>query len=48
MFGAQLDDPMPQGATRLALMHGPTFVGNGAAQLLALADCFDAQLEPAA
>jgi flavorubredoxin len=30
---------------RLALMHGPTFVGNGAAQLLSLADYFDAQLE---
>jgi hypothetical protein len=26
-------------------MHGPTFVGNGAVQLLALADYFDAQLE---
>jgi hypothetical protein len=26
-------------------MHGPTFVGNGAAQLLALADYVDAQLE---
>jgi flavorubredoxin len=30
---------------RLALMHGPTFVGDAAAQLLALADYFDAQLE---
>jgi len=30
---------------RLALMHGPTFVGDGAAQLLTLADYFDAQLE---
>jgi flavorubredoxin len=30
---------------RLALMHGPTFVGDGAAQLLVLADYFDAQLE---
>ena len=33
---------------RLALMHGPTFVGDGAAQLLALADYFDAQLEQTA
>jgi flavorubredoxin len=29
---------------RLALMHGPTFNGDGAAQLLALADYFDACL----
>jgi hypothetical protein len=29
-------------------MHGPTFEGDGAAQLLALADYFDAQLEGAA
>jgi hypothetical protein len=33
---------------RLALMHGPTFVGDGAAQLLTLADYFDAQLRHAA
>jgi flavorubredoxin len=33
---------------RLALMHGPTFEGDGAAQLLALADYLDAQLEGAA
>jgi flavorubredoxin len=30
---------------RLALMHGPIFVGDGAGQLLVLADYFDAQLE---
>ena len=29
---------------RLALMHGPTFHGDGAAQLLALADYFDSRL----
>jgi flavorubredoxin len=29
---------------RLALMHGPTYVGNGAGQLTALADYFDGQL----
>jgi flavorubredoxin len=29
---------------RLALMHGPTYVGDGAAQLLALADYFDSRL----
>jgi hypothetical protein len=29
---------------RLALMHGPTFVGNAAAALDALADYFDASL----
>jgi flavorubredoxin len=29
---------------RLALMHGPTFVGNGARELAALADYFDHQL----
>jgi flavorubredoxin len=29
---------------RLALMHGPTFEGDGAGQLCALADYFDAQL----
>ena len=33
---------------RLALMHGPTFVGDGAAQLLTLAEYFDAQLEQTA
>ncbi len=33
---------------RLALMHGPTFVGDGAAQLLALAEYFEAQLDRAA
>jgi hypothetical protein len=32
---------------RLALMHGPTFIGDGAAQLVALADYFDRQLVPA-
>jgi flavorubredoxin len=32
---------------RLALMHGPVFIGDGAAQLLALAGYFDAQLERA-
>jgi hypothetical protein len=32
---------------RLALMHGPTYVGSGASQLTALADYFDGQL-PAA
>ena len=29
---------------RLALMHGPTFCGDGAAQLFALADYFDSRL----
>jgi flavorubredoxin len=29
---------------RLALMHGPTFVGDGAAQLVALADYFESRL----
>ena len=29
---------------RLALMHGPTFVGDGAAQLAVLADYFDSRL----
>jgi hypothetical protein len=29
---------------RLAMMHGPTFEGDGAGQLLALADYFDARL----
>jgi hypothetical protein len=29
---------------RLALMHGPTFVGDGASQLIALADYFDDRL----
>jgi len=32
---------------RLALMHGPTYVGNGAGQLTALADYFDSQLTAA-
>jgi flavorubredoxin len=33
---------------RLALMHGPTFSGDGAGQLQALADYFDARLTGAA
>ncbi len=32
---------------RLALMHGPTFVGDGAAQLVVLADYFDSRLRAA-
>jgi flavorubredoxin len=32
---------------RLALMHGPTFLGDGAAQLDALADYFDSQVAAA-
>ena len=32
---------------RLALMHGPTFVGDGAAQLAVLADYFDSRLAAA-
>jgi flavorubredoxin len=32
---------------RLALMHGPTFIGEGAAQLTKLADYFDARLTAA-
>jgi flavorubredoxin len=31
---------------RLALMHGPTFVGDGGAQLAMLADYFDSRLTP--
>jgi flavorubredoxin len=30
--------------TRLALMHGPTFIGDGASQLSTLADYFDSRL----
>jgi flavorubredoxin len=37
----RLADLRPQ---RLALMHGPTYCGDGAAQLVALADYFDARL----
>lgn len=40
----RLADLAPQ---RLALMHGPTFVGDGAAQLRALADYFDDRLRNA-
>ncbi len=31
----------------LALMHGPTFLGDGAVQLAALADYFDSRLAAA-
>jgi adenosylmethionine-8-amino-7-oxononanoate aminotransferase len=31
----------------LALMHGPSFSGNGAAALLALADEYDRRIQPA-